>query len=247
MSRVLQKLAGERHGRGEAGVAGKKRKRDESAVQLDVQPKLDDRLRPVSAASAAASGKKVSKEVVDSGSSSIVYLGHIPRAFEEAELQKFFRQFGKVQRLKLFRSAKTGNPRGHAFIQFDDPQVASVVAQSMDGYFLAERKLVCHVVPTEKHHKNMFKKPRSKASADVTAEEDEDEDVPEITVDDATLRKHSAAQQRKEKQLRALGIDISLPLASMDGQSTAEGNKDAVSETAAPVVAPKTKKSKTKA
>ena len=35
-----------------------------------------------------------------------VYLGHIPHGFYENEMRGYFSQFGKVTRLKLFRSKK---------------------------------------------------------------------------------------------------------------------------------------------
>ena len=42
----------------------------------------------------------------------VVYLGHIPHGFYEAEMAGFFAQFGAVRRLRLARSKRTAGSRG---------------------------------------------------------------------------------------------------------------------------------------
>ena len=46
----------------------------------------------------------------------IVYIGHLPKGFEEKELEKFFGQFGSIEKLRVSRSKKTGRTRGYAFM-----------------------------------------------------------------------------------------------------------------------------------
>ena len=65
--------------------------------------------------------------------SSVIYVGHIAHGFYEKQMREFFSQFGEVRRVKLFRSPKTGNSRGYAFIEFTTPEVANVVAEAMNG------------------------------------------------------------------------------------------------------------------
>ncbi|CBZ54806.1 putative RNA binding protein [Neospora caninum Liverpool] len=77
----------------------------------------------------------------------VVYLGHLPQGFFEPQLKKFFSQFGKVTRVELRRSKRTGNSKGHAFVEFELPEVADIVAEAMDNYMMFGRTLVCHVVP----------------------------------------------------------------------------------------------------
>jgi RNA recognition motif-containing protein len=86
----------------------------------------------------------------------VIYIGHAPKGFEEEAMEKFFSQFGKVRRVKVFRSAKTGNTKGYAFVQFADAEVAQVAAESTDGYLLGDRQLVAHVVDKSKCHAGMF-------------------------------------------------------------------------------------------
>jgi nucleolar protein 15 len=105
---------------------------------------------------------KIANKVEDKGPSNIIYLGHIPDGFYENEMKKFFVQFGEVKRVKLFRSEKTNNSKGYAFIQFIQPEVASTVATAMNGYLMMDRSLVSNVIPRSKCHNGMFKPPKGK-------------------------------------------------------------------------------------
>ena len=64
----------------------------------------------------------------DLNSKGTVYVGHLPKGFNEKELKKFFEQFGKVSKLRVSRSPKTARPRGYAFLEFADKQVAEIAA-----------------------------------------------------------------------------------------------------------------------
>ncbi|KAH7831192.1 putative RNA-binding domain-containing protein [Monocercomonoides exilis] len=86
----------------------------------------------------------------------VVYLGSVPRGFEETEMKKFFSQFGEVTRLRISRNKKTGRMRHYAFIEFADENIAKVVAQSMDQYILYERILKAKFVPKEFVHPKLF-------------------------------------------------------------------------------------------
>jgi hypothetical protein len=46
-------------------------------------------------------------------------------------------------------------------VEFVDPEVATIVAETMSGYLLLEKRLVCHVLPKEKvDNELMFAKPQ---------------------------------------------------------------------------------------
>lgn len=89
--------------------------------------------------------------------SSIVYLGHIPEGFEEKEMKKFFAQFGTVKNVQLSRSKKTGNSKHYGWIEFETPEIATIVAKAMDKYLLFQNLLVCNVVPSARVHPMLFK------------------------------------------------------------------------------------------
>lgn len=88
--------------------------------------------------------------------SSVIYLGRIPHGFYEEQMRGFFQQFGDVLRLRLSRNRKTGKSKHFAFIEFADPSVAEIVADTMDKYHLFDHVLSCQVVPKENIHKKMF-------------------------------------------------------------------------------------------
>jgi len=59
-------------------------------------------------------------------------------------MKKFFSQFGTVSRINA-PVTKAGFLRGHAFIEFEDPVVAQVVSDTMDGYILFKNVMKCKV------------------------------------------------------------------------------------------------------
>ncbi|KFM75147.1 MKI67 FHA domain-interacting nucleolar phosphoprotein-like protein, partial [Stegodyphus mimosarum] len=85
-----------------------------------------------------------------------VYIGHIPHGFYEKEILDYFRQFGKVLRMRLARSSKTGRSKGFAFIEFESEEVAKTVAEAMNNYLFFEKLLKCEFVPQDKLHPDTF-------------------------------------------------------------------------------------------
>jgi nucleolar protein 15 len=149
------------------------------------------------------------------GESTVIYLGHIPnKGFGEAEARKFFAQFGKVRRVKIFKSEKTGGSKGYGFVQFETNEVAVVVAEAMDGYFLSDRQLVCHVVPVNKLHEGMFLPPKqkkvegAKATEEEQEEKEEEEDSEEKAPSQQKIRKLTRTQRKKQNKLKEMGIDF---------------------------------------
>lgn len=142
---------------------------------------------------------------VDPGSSSVIYLGHLPEGFAEQQMRKFFAQFGVIQKLKVAKNPKTGHSRGYAFIQFTSNDIAKVVAEAMNGYFIGGRRLVCHVLPESKIHDGLFKGPKNVAVTDKSDADDEELPV--------SLEAHRRSLRKKEEKLKKLGIefDIAIP------------------------------------
>ena len=150
--------------------------------------------------------------------SKVIYLGHIPNGFYEAEMRKFFSQFGLVKRLKLFRSAKTNNSKGYAFVEFESEEIASVVSDAMNGYYLHGRQIVSNVVPESKIHDGMFKPPKKRALSDSTEtdnkgkerDEEEDSSAKEDSSDKDEFESYRTSVRNKQKRLKALGIDFEI-------------------------------------
>ncbi|XP_040003938.1 MKI67 FHA domain-interacting nucleolar phosphoprotein [Xiphias gladius] len=141
----------------------------------------------------------------------VVYVGHLPLGLFEPQLRSYFQQFGKVLRLRLSRSKKTGGSKGYAFVEYDCDEVAKIVAETMNNYLMGERLIKCHVIPPEKVHEKLFvgsqrefKEPSYPAVARYnkkrTAAQAE-------KMRDKLLRKES----KLRKRLAAHGIDYDFP------------------------------------
>ena len=95
------------------------------------------------------------KVTKDSGRA-VLYVGHLPKGFNEAELKQFFQQFGQVTKLRVSRSVKTARSRGYAFLEFAERKVAETAAKAMDQYMIFGRLLDVHVMDADKVHKDTF-------------------------------------------------------------------------------------------
>ena len=82
----------------------------------------------------------------------VLYIGHLPSEFDDSDLKRFLIQFGKVRNVRIARSMKTGNPKGYAFVEFQDASVSEIVAETLNGYFLGNRRLVCNSVANPHEH-----------------------------------------------------------------------------------------------
>uniref|UniRef100_A0A5S6QHY7 RRM domain-containing protein n=1 Tax=Trichuris muris TaxID=70415 RepID=A0A5S6QHY7_TRIMR len=89
--------------------------------------------------------------------SAVVCVRQIPYGFFENEMFDFFGQFGRVTRLKLKRSEKTGRSKGVAFVEFKSAKVAEIAASTMNNYLLFDRILKCEVLPPAKVGRSLFK------------------------------------------------------------------------------------------
>lgn len=71
----------------------------------------------------------------------VLYIGHLPKGFNESELKQFFSQFGEVTKLRVSRSVKTARSRGYAFLEFAERKTASIAAKAMNNYMIFGRTL----------------------------------------------------------------------------------------------------------
>ena len=117
----------------------------------------------------------------------------------------FVKQFGRVLRVRVARSKRTGGSKGYGFVEMQLPKVAAIVAETLSGYILfGQRRLVCHVVPPEKVHVGLFvrkqhvvrKKPRQRLALEKMK---------------AITNRLVAREQKKRQTLKELGIDYEFP------------------------------------
>ncbi|KAL6484896.1 hypothetical protein MHYP_G00069410 [Metynnis hypsauchen] len=141
----------------------------------------------------------------------VVYVGHLPRALAEPQLGAYFSQFGKVNRLRMSRSKKTGRSKGYAFVEFDCDEVAKIVAETMNNYLMGERLIKCEVIPPEKVHEKLFvgsQKMFSKPKRPSVSRYNRDHDPEQMkTLTRRLLRK----ENKLRKRLADKDIDYSFP------------------------------------
>ncbi|ROL52315.1 MKI67 FHA domain-interacting nucleolar phosphoprotein [Anabarilius grahami] len=171
----------------------------------------------------------------------VLYVAHLPRGLSEPQLKSYFEQFGKVSRLRLSRSKKTGGVKGYGFVEFECDEVAKIVAETMNNYLMGERLIKCHVMPPEKVHeklfegsKSVFKKPKHPAVTRYNKKHEED-DLKNLGT--KLLKKES----KLRKRLAAKGIDYDFPgFASQIPAKKAQSEADVsvCSEDVTPVCTP---------
>jgi len=156
--------------------------------------------------------KKKVTEIKLSDPRGVIYLGHLPYGFFENQMKRFFSQFGVVTRLRLARNKKTGNSKHYAFVEFLDPIVAKIVADTMHGYIMFSRVLVCKVIPPDQVHPEMFTR-SNKHFVHPTRRMHKEKVNKERSIDETTKRslRLLGKEERKRKKLEALGIDYNFP------------------------------------
>ncbi|EDW38926.1 GL13812 [Drosophila persimilis] len=87
----------------------------------------------------------------------IVFIKHLPHGFFEQQLRQYFKQFGRVLRVRLARSPRSGNSKGFAFVEFEYPEVAKVAADTMDNYLMFQKVVKASYIPPENQKFNYFK------------------------------------------------------------------------------------------
>ncbi|XP_033163535.1 MKI67 FHA domain-interacting nucleolar phosphoprotein [Drosophila mauritiana] len=183
--------------------------------------------KPIDAAKNVVSGqlkKKVTKarpQKPKGPERGVVIVKHLPHGFFEQQLRQYFRQFGRVLRVRLARSLRTGNSKGYAFVEFEYPEVAKVAADTMDNYLMFQKVVKATYIPPEKQTFNFFrtslKKVVNKAGKEIYVS-----DLTKATQrsvkkqnnwDESACQKRTVSNLNKIKKLQEkykdLGIDFS--------------------------------------
>lgn len=75
--------------------------------------------------------------------SSVVYIGHLPKDFEEKELRAFCKQYDTVKNVQISRSPETGNSRCYGWVELETVEAAKLLASSLNNYLLFDKLLEC--------------------------------------------------------------------------------------------------------
>lgn len=167
-------------------------------------------------------------------------MGHLPKGLFEPQLKAYFGQFGKVVRLRLSRSKRTGGSKGYAFVEFDCDEVAKIVAETMNNYLMGERIIQCHVVPPEKVHEKLFvgsERRFKKPSYPEVARYNKSHTAEQI---DKMTKKLLRKEAKLRKRLAENGIDYEFPgfAAQKKKISSDAANTSTCSDDVTPVCTP---------
>ena len=156
--------------------------------------------------------KQTTNQDGDEDENLVLYIGHLPKDFEELDLRRFLTQFGKVYNCRVARKIETGRPKGYAFVRFGDDETAKIVCDTLHGYFLDKQRLVCQLRPshagmffdTDKNIDNRKKKSQLEARQR-NKNLANSEKLKEITT------RLVSREMKKRDRLKALGIDYDFP------------------------------------
>ncbi|KAI8069353.1 hypothetical protein BC940DRAFT_297543 [Gongronella butleri] len=147
----------------------------------------------------------------ESDETGIVYVGRIPEAFVEADMIKYFQQFGDILKIRISKNKK-GQSRHYGFVQFASKEVAEIVADTMNNYLIDGRLLQVQVIPTTQHHDKMFdqqKKTSELGFLKRTANKrNKDQDVKQYL---KRAEKLVQTENKKRNALKSKGIDYDFP------------------------------------
>ncbi|XP_041371797.1 LOW QUALITY PROTEIN: MKI67 FHA domain-interacting nucleolar phosphoprotein-like [Gigantopelta aegis] len=156
----------------------------------------------------------------------VVYLGHIPHGFYEKEMTSFFSQFGRVTRLRLARSKKTGASKGYAFIEFRSEDVAKIVAETMNNYLMFEKLLKCQFVEKSIHDetfkgcKRRFRLPKAHLIS-----KRRHNTVKSAAKEKATRNRFMKKQKKRFEKLAKMGIDYKLEDITLVKKTSSESDE----------------------
>ena len=143
----------------------------------------------------------------------VVYVGRIPHGFHEHQMRSYFSQFGSITRLRLSRSRKTGQSRHFAFIEFEEEEVAKIVAGTMDHYLLFGHILKCKIVPKENLHENIWKGANKRfKKVPWNSLEGQKHDLPKCkTKWEKKIAKEQKKREKTVEKMKEVGYDLELP------------------------------------
>ncbi|CUM50910.1 uncharacterized protein AC631_01312 [Debaryomyces fabryi] len=166
-----------------------------------------------------ASGHTVTKKKAASAASNpakskrgVIYIGRIPHGFYEAEMKKYFTQFGDITRLRLSRNKKTGKSKHYGFIEFAHHNVAKVAAETMNNYLLFGHLLKVHLVEDPNIHEDLFQGANMKYKVIPWKKIGQNKNDAARSKEkwDKLSQKWSKKRALKQKQLSDKGIDFDL-------------------------------------
>jgi RNA recognition motif-containing protein len=70
-----------------------------------------------------------------------LFVSNLPWHVTDDDLERVFRQFAEVVRVRVIHDPETGRSQGYGFVQFTDEEAARAVRAALDGCSLDGRRL----------------------------------------------------------------------------------------------------------
>jgi nucleolar protein 15 len=158
-------------------------------------------------------GRKLPEQKPSEDKATVLYMGRIPHGFYEKEMEGFFSQFGKIKRLRIARSKKTGKSKHFGFIEFESPEVAKIVADCMHNQLLFEHLLQVHIIPPEHVHPKLWRgfKYRYKPVDWVQNERNRQNKEKTLEEHKKFVEKIMKRDLKRQKRIEAAGIEYECP------------------------------------
>ncbi|ONK62800.1 uncharacterized protein A4U43_C07F8270 [Asparagus officinalis] len=157
-------------------------------------------------------GQRIPEEPVEN-TATVLYIGRIPHGFYEEQIEGFFKQFGKIKRFRIARNRKTGKSKHFGFIEFENPEVAKVVADEINGYLLFEHNLQVKLMPPERVHPKLWVGANRKFSPLNSREIERKRHNKERTLAEhqKMVKGILKRDEKRRKRIEAAGIDYECP------------------------------------
>ena len=104
----------------------------------------------------AKSKKRLAPNDEEPEETGVVYVGRLPHGFFEDQLRAYFSQFGDIKRLRLSRNKNTGRSKHYGFMEFESPDVAEIVVDTMNNYLLDGHLLQLAMIPSKEVDPNLW-------------------------------------------------------------------------------------------
>lgn len=104
----------------------------------------------------AKSKKRLAPNDEEPKETGVVYVGRLPHGFFEDQLRAYFSQFGDIKRLRLSRNKNTGRSKHYGFMEFESPDVAEIVVDTMNNYLLDGHLLQLAMIPSQEVDPNLW-------------------------------------------------------------------------------------------
>lgn len=129
----------------------------------------------------------------------IVMVKNLPRIFDENDLHRYFRQYGKMRGLRLLRSKK-GTSRGTVLVRYADCDIARICAETLQNHILDGQLLKTQLLDA-KNDKDL--KPVKAVERKVT--------VRQTYITEETLRRKKERNEKLRAELAKYNIPFTFP------------------------------------